>query len=264
MKVRAGIEVSSQSDIGCQRKNNEDFFGYWEPEDDRQFLRKGRLAVVADGMGGYEGGQEASRLAVETLVAVYRDAVGDDPQQALVEGLRAAHEQIRRYSFAHPELRGMGTTCTAAAIVRGGLAGPLGGPLYDALYYVHVGDTRLYLIRDGRITQITRDHSYVGRLVESGMISREEAETHPQRNILTAALGTNPDLIMESPGQPEPLRPKDVLLICSDGLWGQVRDPEILAAVENNSVEQAGHELITLARERGGPDNITVEILRLR
>ena len=252
MKVRTGIEVSVQSDIGCLRQNNEDSFGYWEPEDDQQFLRKGRLAVVADGMGGYEGGQEASRLAVETLVEVYRDFSGEDPQAALVEALQAAHEQIRQYSFAHPELRGMGTTCTAAAIVQ------------DALYYVHVGDTRLYLIRDGQITRVTRDHSYVGRLVESGMISQEEAETHPQRNILTAALGTNPDLIMDSPGQPEPLRPEDVLLICSDGLWGLVRDSEILDAVENKTAEQAGRKLIELARERGGPDNITVEILRLR
>ena len=252
MKVRTGIEVSVQSDIGCQRQNNEDSFGYWEPEDDQQFLRKGRLAVVADGMGGYEGGQEASRLAVETLVEVYRDFGGDDPQAALVEALQTAHEQIREYSFAHPELRGMGTTCTAAAIVQ------------DALYYVHVGDTRLYLIRDGQITRVTRDHSYVGRLVESGMISPEEAENHPQRNILTAALGTNPDLIMDSPGQPKPLRPEDVLLICSDGLWGQVRDSEILDAVENKSAEQTGRKLIELARERGGPDNITVEVLRLR
>ena len=252
MKVRAGIEVSSQSDIGCVRQNNEDSFGYWEPEDDGQFLRKGRLAVVADGMGGYEGGQEASRLAVETLVAVYRGFGGGDPQTALVEALQAAHQQIRQYSFAHPELRGMGTTCTAAAIVQ------------NALYYVHVGDSRLYLIRDGQITRVTRDHSYVGRLVESGMISPEEAETHPQRNILTAALGTNPDLIMDSPGQPEPLRSEDAIVICCDGLWGLVHDREILEAVENNSAEQAGRKLIELARERGGPDNITVEILRLR
>ena len=237
--------------MGCQRTNNEDSFGYWEPDDDQQFLRKGRLAVVADGMGGYEGGQEASRLAVETLLAVYRDFAGNDPQQALVEALQAAHEQVRKYSFAHPELRGMGTTCTAAAIVQ------------NALYYVHVGDTRLYLIRDGQITRVTRDHSYVGRLVESGIISPEEAENHPQRNILTAALGTNPDLIMDSPGRPEPLRAKDVLVICSDGLWGQVHDPEILETVANNGAEQAGRQLIDLARERGGPDNITVEILRL-
>jgi serine/threonine protein phosphatase PrpC len=260
MKVRTGIEVSSQSDIGCLRQNNEDSFGYWEPEDDRQFLRKGRLAVVADGMGGYEGGQEASRLAVETLVEVYRDFKGDDPRQALIEALQAAHDHIRQYSFEHPELRGMGTTCTAAAIVRG----EDGDTQYDALYYVHVGDTRLYLIRDGQITRVTRDHSYVGRLVESGMISPEEAEQHPQRNILTAALGTNPELIMDSPGHPEPLLPEDVLLICSDGLWGQVRDAEILNAVDDKSAEQAGRELIELARARGGPDNITVEILRLR
>jgi PPM family protein phosphatase len=272
MKVRAGVEVSGQSDIGCLRQNNEDSFGYWEPEDDQQFLRKGRLAVVADGMGGYEGGQEASRLAVETVMAVYRDFGGDDPQAALIEALQAAHEQIRQYSFAHPELRGMGTTCTVAAIVPAGLEGANGAAKglesgvrkYDALYYVHVGDTRLYLIRDGQITRVTRDHSYVGRLVESGMISPEEAEHHPQRNILTAALGTNPDLVMDSPGRPEPLRPEDVLLICSDGLWGLVRDAEILDAVENKSAEEAGRKLIELARQRGGPDNITVEILRLR
>jgi PPM family protein phosphatase len=259
MKVRTGIEVSNQSDIGCLRKNNEDSFGYWEPDDDAQFARKGRLAVVADGMGGYEGGQEASRLAVETMMAVYRDFGGADPQAALIEALQTAHAQIRQYSFTHPELRGMGTTCTAAAVVRASVE----GVEYDALHFVHVGDSRLYLIRDHRITRVTRDHSYVGRLVEAGMISAEEAETHPQRNILTAALGTNPDLIMDYPPQPEPLRTGDVLLICSDGLWGQMRDPEILDLVENNSAEQAGRRLIELARDRGGPDNITVEILRL-
>src|SRR5664279_1206751 len=249
MKVRSGVELSTQSDIGCLRNNNEDSFGYWESDDDGQFLIKGRLAVVADGMGGYEGGQEASRLAVDTLMSSYREFKGDDPQQALIEALQSAHNQIRQYSFSHPELRGMGTTCTAAAIVK--------NQDHESLYYVHVGDTRLYLIRDGHITRVTRDHSYVGRLVESGMISPEEAERHPQRNILTAALGTNPDLIMDSPGRPEPLRPDDVLVICSDGLWGQVRDTEILEAVTDKTAEQAGRGLIDLARDRGGPDNIT-------
>jgi len=251
MKIRAGAEVSGQSDIGCLRSNNEDSFGYWEPEEDELFARKGRLAIVADGMGGYEGGQEASRLAVETLVETYRSFDGDDPQEALIEGLQAAHAEIRRFGTDHPELQGMGTTCTAAAIVG------------DALHYVHVGDTRLYLIRDGQITQVTRDHSYVGRLVEAGMITRAEAEKHPQRNILTAAVGTAPELIMDSPGRPEPLRPDDVLLICTDGLWGQVHDEEILQAVDHQNAEEAGRDLIELARERGGPDNITVSILRL-
>src|SRR5271166_3767278 len=144
MKVRTGIEVSSQSDIGCVRNNNEDSFGYWEPENDELFLRKGRLAVVADGMGGYEGGQEASRLAVEALLAAYRDFPGDDPQQALVTALHSAHEQVRQYSFEHPELRGMGTTCTAAAIVGNALRdghsrtgrGGRATDNYDELYYV--------------------------------------------------------------------------------------------------------------------------------
>jgi protein phosphatase len=251
MKVRPGVEVSGQSDIGCQRENNEDSFGYWEPEDDEQFLRKGRLAIVADGMGGYEGGQEASHLAVETVSSFYRDRNGNDPQQVLNEALQAAHERVRQHGFAHPKLRGMGTTCTAIVVVG------------HALHYVHVGDTRLYLVRNGQITQITRDHSYVGRLVESGVISREEAEKHPQRNILTAALGTSADLIMDSPEHPASLQAQDVLVVCSDGLWGQVQDAEILEAVGNNNPEAAGRQLIDLARERGGPDNITLQILRL-
>src|SRR5437763_2992709 len=163
MRVRPGVEVSSQSDIGCQRENNEDSFGYWEPEDDGEFARKGRLAIVADGMGGYEGGQEASLMAVETVSSVYRERDGEDPQQILNEALQAAHERVRQHGFAHPKLRGMGTTCTAIALVG------------TALHYVHVGDSRLYRVRSGQIMQLTRDHSYVSRLVESVAISREEA-----------------------------------------------------------------------------------------
>src|ERR1700686_105978 len=160
MKVRAGVEVSSQSDIGCLRQNNEDSFGYWEPDDDGEFLRKGRLAVVADGMGGYEGGQEASRIAVERMIAGYRDFSGDDPREALVQALQSAHEEIRNYSFAHPELRGMGTTCTAIAIVKG--RGESDGAQYGVLFYVHVWDTGLDLIRGGEITRGRRDPSFGG------------------------------------------------------------------------------------------------------
>jgi len=251
MNARPGLQISAQSDLGCHRENNEDSFGYWEPVEDAAFAAKGRLAIVADGMGGYEGGQEASRIAVESAIACYRDFPGDDPQEALLASLRSAHERIREHGVAHPHLQGMGTTCTAV-IVAGGL-----------LYFAHVGDTRLYLIRDGQITQLTRDHSYVGRLVESGVISRAEAEKHPHRNILTAAMGTSTELIVDSPGRPEPLHPGDVLVLCSDGLWGQMRDEEILHAVETVDQEQAARDLIELARERGGPDNITIEILRL-
>src|SRR5258708_39880966 len=153
MKIRTGIEVSVQSDIGCVRQNNEDSFGYWEPEDDQQFLRKGRLAIVADGMGGYEGGQEASRLAVETIREVYDNAFGEDPQLTLSEAFESAHQNIQRFAMDHPEFYGMGTTCTALSIVD------------RRLHFAHVGDSRLYLIRAASISRLTRDHSYVGRLV---------------------------------------------------------------------------------------------------
>ena len=251
MKARPGLVLSAQSDVGCQRENNEDFFGYWEPEAEEQFLRKGRLAIVADGMGGYEGGQEASRLAVETVTSFYRDFTGDDPQQALVEALHSAHQRIREQAAAHLEFAGMGTTCTALAIV------------HECLYYAHVGDTRLYLVRNGQITQVTRDHSYVARLVESGVLSREEAEHHPQRNILTAAMGTGVELVLDSPGRPEPLQARDLVLLCTDGMWGQMRDSEILDILQNHKPHESVRELIRLARERGGPDNITVEMLEL-
>lgn len=251
MKVRPGIDVCAESDIGCVRENNEDSYVYWEPESDAEFRRKGRLGIVADGMGGYEGGQEASRLAVETVTAYYRDAAAENPQQVLLSAFSAAHERIRSYAINHPQLHGMGTTCTAVVLVD------------HLLYYAHVGDTRLYLVRGDAITQLTRDHSYVGRLVESGVISREEAETHPQRNILTAALGTTNDPILDSPGRPEPVFAGDMLLLCSDGLWSQLRDAEILKALEGRGANDAAGELIRMARERGGPDNITVQILRL-
>src|ERR1700726_2048615 len=130
---KPGIEVASLTDVGRLRRNNEDSSLYWEPDSGEEFLRKGRLAVVADGMGGYEGGQEASRLAVETVREVYDNVVGDDPHVALLEAFSRAHEKIQAFAVAHPELHGMGTTCTAL-VIRG-----------RKLYFAHVGDSRLYL-----------------------------------------------------------------------------------------------------------------------
>src|SRR5579872_710956 len=145
-----GVEVYSQTDLGCQRENNEDSFGSWQPATDAEFAQKGVLLVVADGMGGYEGGQEASRLAVETVKETYAGNLAEDPQTLLFKGLREAHARIVKYAAAHPGLRGMGTTCTAVAVVG------------RNLYFAHVGDSRLYRIRNGEITRLTRDHSYVG------------------------------------------------------------------------------------------------------
>jgi len=248
---KPGIEAASLTDVGRQRSNNEDSYLYWEPDSDEDFRRKGRLAVVADGMGGYEGGQEASRLAVETVRSVYDNTSGGDPQAALLEAFESAHQNIQRYALEHPQFYGMGTTCTALSIVN------------RELCFAHVGDSRLYLIRGETISRLTRDHSYVGRLVETGIVRSEDAESHPQRHILTAALGSGRDVTPHIPEQPIALEGGDTLLLCTDGLWGVVGDMDLARIVRANPPTDACQKLVDLALERGGPDNITVVVLRI-
>jgi PPM family protein phosphatase len=251
MNIKPGIEVASLSDLGRQRENNEDACLYWEPSNDEEFARKGRLAVVADGMGGYEGGQEASRLAVETVREVYDHRFHGDPQATLREAFALAHERIQHYAEAHPGFQGMGTTCTALVL------------LGRRLHVVHVGDSRLYRIRGSQISRLTRDHSYVGRLVESGIVSSEDAEKHPQRHILTAALGAGLEVLVDSTEGETGLEKGDTLVLCTDGLWGVVSEEEIVKVVRKNSAAESCTALVKLALERGGPDNITVQVLRI-
>lgn len=251
MNVKPGVEVAGLSDVGCQRENNEDSYLYWEPAGDDDFQRKGRLAVIADGMGGHEGGQEASRLAVETVREIYERAFYDDPQAALVESLTTAHTRIQEYAELHPAFQGMGTTCTAL-VVRG-----------RRLYFAHVGDSRLYLVRSARILRLTRDHSYVGRLVESGIVRAEDAEKHPQRHILTAALGAGRELAVDGAEEGLTLMDDDALLLCTDGLWSVVTEEELEMAVSGNPPAECCTALVKLARQRGGPDNITLQVLRI-
>ena len=249
--VRPGIEVACLTDVGLQRANNEDSYLYWEPESDGELEQRGRLAVVADGMGGYEGGQEASRLAVETVQVVYGKATTDDPLQTLREALTLAHQNIQNYALEHPELHGMGTTCTAISVVG------------HRLFFAHVGDTRLYRIRAGSASRLTRDHSYVGRLVESGIVRAEDAESHPQRHILTAALGSGKDVEPDVPELPISLQKGDTLILCTDGLWSLVSEQELIREVKTNTPAQACQALVKMALERGAPDNITLLILRI-
>jgi len=251
MSVKPGVEVASLTDVGCQRENNEDSCLYWEPASDEEFERKGRLAVIADGMGGHEGGQEASRMAVETVREVYDHAFRGDPQAALVESFVAAHARIQDFAEQHPAFHGMGTTCTAL-VLRG-----------RQLYFAHVGDSRLYLVRAARILRLTRDHSYVGRLVESGLVRAEDAEKHPQRHILTAALGAGMNVAVEGAEQSVALQDGDDLLLCTDGLWSVVTEEELEMAVSGNAPAECCATLVKLARQRGGPDNITLQVLRV-
>jgi protein phosphatase len=252
MNVKPGVQVASLSDIGRQRETNEDSLLYWEPDANAEFQRKGRLAIIADGMGGYEGGQEASRLAVETVREVYDQGFAGDPHRTLLAAFAAAHARIQDFAGRNPQFYGMGTTCTALV-------------LRDReLYFAHVGDSRLYLVRAGRASRLTRDHSYVGRLVEGGIVRSEDAEKHPQRHVLTAALGVGEEVMADSSEPGSVLQDGDTLVLCTDGLWGLVSEQELGSAVQNRLPAEACSALVKMALQRGGPDNITLQVLHLQ
>jgi protein phosphatase len=202
-------------------------------------------------MGGCQGGQYASRIAVDTVQQAYFASGNSDPQQRLVEAFGLAHARVQEQARAQPSLRGMGTTLTALALVD------------KRLCYAHVGDSRLYLLRQGKLRALTRDHSLVARLVETGMIRAEEADAHPQRHVLTAAVGVTEDVQPDVPEAPLELETCDVLLLCTDGLWGQMTEAEIAEILSTQEPEGACRTLVQLAKDHGGPDNITLQVLRL-
>ncbi|HJT68833.1 MAG TPA: Stp1/IreP family PP2C-type Ser/Thr phosphatase [Terriglobales bacterium] len=251
MKIRPGVELASLTDVGCIRANNEDSYSYWEPDDDTSFTRVGRLAVIADGMGGHEGGQIASRMAVEGVAEGYASSTQSDPQKRLLHAFAHAHHQIRHRGEISAALNGMGTTCTAFALID------------KLVYFAHVGDSRLYLLESRKLHQLSHDHTLVARWIESGTLRPEEADSHPQKHVLTAALGVTEDIQPDFPTLPIPVNGGNVLLLCTDGLWGQVKDVELQQILTAHSPARACRELVELANHRGGPDNITLQILRV-
>jgi PPM family protein phosphatase len=251
MLIRPGIELANLTDIGCARTDNEDYYCYAEPEDEDTFRNLGRLAVIADGMGGHEGGQIASSLAVEAIRDTYFDNPSEEPETALLRAIANAHAAIKEYASWHPELKGMGSTCTAIALSD------------SRLCYGHVGDSRLYLIRDGSITCLTQDQTIVQKLVAAGVVRPEDARTHPERNVLTSALGMDSPPAAELPETPIAVYPEDILLLCTDGLHGLVDDEELLAVATQNRPSDACRALVEMAKSRGGHDNITLQILRV-
>jgi protein phosphatase len=235
------------------RSVNEDYFAYIEPEDEQEFERRGRLFMIADGMGGHKGGQVASGLAVDAVRNRFLQAESEDACSVLIESFQEAHRVIVEASHDSSDLDGMGTTCCAAIVKNG------------KLVFGSIGDSRLYLIRDGNVQPLTEDHTLVNALMKQGVLSAEEARTHEQRNVLTAALGSESSPIAgDFASDPISLRPGDTLLMCSDGLHGQVTDQEMGSMVESQPLTDACRDLVDLAKQRGGPDNITVQLLRVR
>jgi PPM family protein phosphatase len=228
MKVTAAVAT----DVGLVREGNEDSYLTDEP-----------LFAVADGMGGHRGGEVASQLAVETLEKLFKKRIGELPDQ-----VREANRVVFERSVVDEKGAGMGTTLTAA-LVEG-----------DRVRLAHVGDSRAYLVRDGGLRLLTEDHTLVHRMVTEGEISKEEAETHPQRSVLTRALGV--DTIVDVDDDTVQVRPGDRLLLCTDGLTSMVSEQaieEVLRAVPDP--QEAAERLVRLANEGGGTDNTTVVVL---
>jgi PPM family protein phosphatase len=259
------VEVFGKTDLGRTRDHNEDKFlvadlskksASLQPEVRQHNVGpRGTLLVVADGMGGAAAGELASEMAAETIYSHLVKAWNEDdatPQRfayRLKEAVEVANSSIHAHAKAHPELRGMGTTTTAA------------GVLADHLYLSQVGDSRAYLIRGGEAHQLTKDQSLMQRLVEAGELTEEEAAHSERRNIILQALGPDPKVKVDLTHQE--VRRGDILVLCSDGLSGQVKKDEIAKIVSAApSLSAACDQLISLANERGGPDNITVVIAR--
>ncbi len=234
------IDFFQLTDVGCVREANEDAVGYWPHED-------GMFFAVADGLGGHNAGEVASGLALEVLAREMERAPGTWP---MVKRLRRAFQEanlaIYNKAITVPELRGMATTLTTTAVV--------GGFLTTA----HVGDSRLYLMRDGVLTQLTKDHTWVWEQVQYGILSAEQARTHPKRNMLNRCVGQN--LIVSIDTLRLEAQSGDVLLQCSDGIHALLTESAIASAIQDVAPEAGCRNLIDRAREAGGDDNISAQM----
>ena len=247
---RYELQASLLTDVGCHREVNEDCGRFIQPGDSELLESRGVLLIVADGMGGHSAGEVASNLAVDWISRAYYDDTRE-PQTSLSEAVQGANRSIFETAQGDENLRGMGTTCTALVLQNG------------SAIAAHVGDSRLYLVRDKAIYLMTEDHSAVMEMVKRGLISLEAARHHPDKNIILRALGSQPQVEVSIWEQPFPVRQGDAFLLCSDGLYDLVEDEEIKEAVLSNSSHSACEKLIALAKERGGHDNITVGIVSL-
>jgi protein phosphatase len=251
------IAYQALTDVGRKRKGNEDSL-FINPEQ--------HLFVVADGMGGHAAGEVASKVAVESINEFVSMTAGDEEitwpfgldesmsydGNRLKTAIRYANNRVLEATKESSEYEGMATT-VAAVLLDGNTAN-----------LAHVGDSRVYLVRDSQLTQLTSDHSWVNEQLQSGVLSAEQARSHPLRNVVTRALGGRPDLQVDM--QVHKAQPGDILILCSDGLTTMVPDAEILRIVKESGedLETAAKALVSEANARGGEDNITVVLLQFQ
>ncbi len=243
------VEIAERTAVGCGRPHNEDYVQHCVPAESRVRARKGILCLVADGMGGHRAGEVASREAVEQVVRHYCGEMSRDVASSLLRALRAANAAIAERAEEDRSRTGMGTTLVGAAI-RG-----------RQVLVANVGDSRAYHVGKKGISQITEDHSWVEEQVRAGFLAPDQARTHPQRNLVTRALGTRPEIEIDL--YEGVLGAGDCLVLCTDGLSNQVSDKEIELAVRMHSPDEAAQALLDLVKERGGRDDATVLVVRV-
>jgi PPM family protein phosphatase len=246
------VDASFATDIGCRSEHNEDRLLFFEPDDPLILKKKGIFAIVADGMGGHRAGEIASELAVKLVKQNYYSNDSQELPLALVAAFEAANRTIYQLSVNNKAYQGMGTTCTALVLHQG------------KAYCAHIGDSRLYLLRDERLLQLTEDHSVVMGMVKAGIISAEEAQHHPDRHVISQALGINSQVEISSWDTPLSVREGDLFLLCSDGLYDLVENEEMKKIIRSQNLTSACEKLIAIAKERGGYDNISVVLLHIR
>ncbi|MBI4871648.1 MAG: Stp1/IreP family PP2C-type Ser/Thr phosphatase [Candidatus Riflebacteria bacterium] len=242
------VTFSYRTDIGLMRRQNED--NYHVPSGPEADPTMPMLFAVADGMGGHRGGKMASQLAVETLASSFASAPEAlSREQRIVKAVQDANLKVFETSATVPEYFGMGTTLTSFAVF--GAQAIVG----------HVGDSRLYHYRAGRLMQVTLDHSLVAQAEREGILTPEQARIHPQRNIITRALGTRSDIEVDTANIA--LEKDDLLMASSDGLHGLVEDDELKDLIDNSyDLERLADELVRAALDHGGNDNVTVVLVR--
>jgi len=239
------IRAIVHTDVGCVRRNNEDSARF-------TFINGRKddfIAVLADGMGGYEHGEEASEVMVNTLCEDRSEKMGKNPTHWLLNTFRKANRNIYALSDEYGAV--MGTTCSTLLIWK------------KKVWCAHIGDSRIYMLSKGKFNQLTCDHTVVGELLRNGNMTTAEALNHPQRNVLTKAIGTSLQIEPDIFRLTTPIRKGDRFLLCSDGLYDLVSDTEICNLLSQDSLRKAALSLTETAKRNGGHDNITVIIVEI-
>jgi len=242
------FKVAGRSMLGKVRENNEDKMEFFIPEEESLLQKKGAVFIVADGMGGHNAGQIAAELAVQTFLRSYLKSETNSILQAIKGAVEEANRLIWTIAQGISEREGMGCTFTLAVVQE------------DNLFLAHIGDSRLYLIRDGEAKQLSEDHTWVAEQVKKGILSEEEASLSPFRNLLTRSLGTKLDIEIDLAQYP--LESGDIILLCTDGFYEYIEPEEMVKELERD-ISLGIFNLTELAEERGGKDNITALAVRV-